>query len=158
RADRGNSDFDQRHNLAVFGRWSGPRLSSRSLLARVGSNWSVSAVSAIRSGFPYSVRVNSVDPLLNNRASLASATANPYTYEVTGSGQKLLNREAFVHPPAGELGNTARNAFRGPGLFSLDASLARSFPLGEHAVLVFRADVFNIANHANLNNPDSNID
>jgi hypothetical protein len=49
--------------------------------------------------------------------------------QMTASGEQLLNREAFVRPPAGQLGNTARNAFRGPGLFSLDASVARSFRL-----------------------------
>ena len=59
--------------------------------------------------------------------------------------------------PQGEaLGNTTRNQFYGPGLFSSDISLARTIPLTglrDSARLEIRADAFNFLNHANLNNP-----
>ena len=60
------------------------------------------------------------------------------------------------HRPQGRQGNTGRNAFSGPGLYNVDISLSRSFPLrwlGEAGRLTFRADAFNFLNHANLNNP-----
>jgi hypothetical protein len=56
------------------------------------------------------------------------------------------------------LGNAGRNAFRGPGFYNLDVSIARSAGLrwlGEGASLTFRADAFNLLNHSNLGNPDS---
>jgi hypothetical protein len=56
------------------------------------------------------------------------------------------------------LGDIGRNAFHGPGLYSVDISLARRFPLewlGEAGRLTLRADAFNVLNHANLNNPNT---
>ena len=67
----------------------------------------------------------------------------------------MLNSAAFQAPAHGE-GNTGRNAFKGPGFSNIDASFSRNFAvalLGEQARLVIRADVFNILNHANLENP-----
>jgi hypothetical protein len=51
-----------------------------------------------------------------------------------------------------------RNAFTGPGFYNLDLAVGRSFPLpwlGEGSRLNFRADAFNVLNHANLGNPDT---
>jgi hypothetical protein len=63
---------------------------------------------------------------------------------------------AFEEPPANTLGNTGRNEFRGPGLYSIDVSLSRGFPvamLGEAGRLILRADAYNALNHTNLNSP-----
>jgi hypothetical protein len=94
--------------------------------------------------------------ILNQRADLVSTSVNPAT-AVTG-GRLLLNPANFSFPGPGQLGNTGRNAFRGPGLYNLDISLSRSFPVkyfGEEGRLIFRVDAFNLLNHANLNNPDA---
>src|SRR5260370_8246810 len=56
------------------------------------------------------------------------------------------------------LGNAGRNAFGGPGFYNVDLSIGRSFGLrwlGEGGRLAFRADAFNVLNHANLGNPFS---
>jgi hypothetical protein len=45
---------------------------------------------------------------------------------------------------------TARNAFRGPGAWNLDASLSKTFPIHEQVNLEFRAEGFDILNHHNL--------
>jgi hypothetical protein len=58
------------------------------------------------------------------------------------------------------LGNSGRNAFIGPGFYSVDVSLARSFGLrwlGEAGRLTVRADAYNFLNHANLGNPNSDF-
>ena len=68
----------------------------------------------------------------------------------------MLNAKAFAEAPASRQGNSGRNAFSGPGLYNVDISLSRSFPLrwlGESGRLTFRADAFNFLNHSNLNNP-----
>ena len=69
---------------------------------------------------------------------------------------KPIGPNAFAPSPEGRQGNTGRNAFPGPGLYNLDISLSRSFPLhwlGESGRLTFRADAFNVLNHSNLNSP-----
>jgi hypothetical protein len=45
---------------------------------------------------------------------------------------------------------TARNAFRGPGAWNIDASVSKRFPIHEQVNLEFRAEGFNVLNHHNL--------
>jgi hypothetical protein len=46
---------------------------------------------------------------------------------------------------------------RGPGIANVDLSLLKSIPLDERARLQFRAEWFNIANHANFGLPDNDL-
>jgi hypothetical protein len=73
-------------------------------------------------------------------------------------GERLLNYSAFSEAAPSVLGNSGRNAFIGPGFYSVDVGVARSFGLrwlGEGGRLTFRADAYNFLNHANLGNPNS---
>jgi len=68
---------------------------------------------------------------------------------------QLLNPAAFCNPgdTPGQLG---RNSLRGPGFWNVDASIGKAFKLrwlGENGGMQFRADLFNVLNHANLGNP-----
>jgi len=45
---------------------------------------------------------------------------------------------------------TARNAFRGPGAWNVDAAVQKTFPVTERCNLVFRAEGFDLFNHHNL--------
>jgi hypothetical protein len=45
---------------------------------------------------------------------------------------------------------SARNSFRGPGAWNVDASLSKTFPIHEQINLEFRAEGFNLFNHHNL--------
>jgi hypothetical protein len=51
---------------------------------------------------------------------------------------------------AGQFGNEARNSVDGPAYGSLDASLDKSFLLGDKSRVQFRAEAFNVTNHVNL--------
>ncbi|MBM3810486.1 MAG: hypothetical protein FJW20_02505 [Acidimicrobiia bacterium] len=155
-SDRANSDFDQRHNLVFYSLWYLPSPRRASWLLR---DWRIAHIAAFRSGFPYSVLTPAAlgggqALLLNNRADAVTQTATDTP--VTG-GRRLLNRDAFRPPAAGAIGNTGRNAFSGPGLFSFDLSLARSIYLGESTRITLRADAFNLFNHTNLGQPSSLI-
>jgi hypothetical protein len=61
----------------------------------------------------------------------------------------------FVAPPDDRFGNSAPRIIRGPGRNNWNMSLTKDFPLKrEGAQLKFRAEAFNIWNHAQFNNPD----
>jgi hypothetical protein len=45
---------------------------------------------------------------------------------------------------------TGRNAFRGPGAWNTDASVAKKFKVTEGVGLEFRAEAFDVFNHHNL--------
>jgi hypothetical protein len=162
--DRGNSDFDQRHNVAFFSVWQLPRVQPYHRLAWLLREWKFSQLAAVRSGLPFSVyvpeNINGFEQILNNRAELVRPELLNGPDEARSGAKLILNPAAFAVPPDGRVGNTGRNAFRGPGFFNLDCSLSRSFPLaiaGEAGRLTVRADAFNVLNHANLNNPVSTL-
>jgi hypothetical protein len=46
---------------------------------------------------------------------------------------------------------------RGPGLVQLDASLFKEIPIHERFHLQFRAEIFNIFNHVQFDNPNTVI-
>ena len=163
RIDRGNSDFDQRHSLVFYSIWQTPSTGRYDGLLR---GWTFAQIAAFRSGMPYTVLApSSVPPqggvLLNNRADLASPTGGAWSEPLAvEGGVRLLNPLDFAEAEAGRVGNTGRNAFRGPGFYSLDVSLSRTFAaswLGEAGRLTIRGDAFNFLNHAILNSPDSTL-
>jgi len=66
---------------------------------------------------------------------------------------RYYDPNAFLLPAAGTFGNVARGRFTGPGFWNLDMSLFKRIPLKERLNLQFRAEAFNILNHANFNSP-----
>jgi hypothetical protein len=163
-ADRGNADFDQRHNFVLQGYWNPPPLFSNSRARVLFRDWNFGTLLAIRSGFPYSLLGTSTTVtggglIESNRPNLINpAIAQEYQPNPSAGGVQLLNPAAFVDAVASTLGNVGRNAFSGPGFYNLDLAVGRSFSLpwlGEGARLNFRADAFNVLNHANLGNPDT---
>jgi Carboxypeptidase regulatory-like domain/TonB-dependent Receptor Plug Domain len=163
--DRGSSDFDQRQSVTFYSTWNFAAPPTWGRIASLMRDWQISQIGAIRSGQPYTVYVNSLNNLaihvmgapgevLYNRANLAEASV-PRNAGSPSGGVLLFNPAAFADP-VNELGSPGRNAFTGPGLYSIDLSLSRSFALpriGESARLIFRIDAYNAFNHANLNNP-----
>ncbi len=156
KSDRANADFDQRHNLVVMYSWALP--GSHFVL----KDWTVSGLTAFRSGLPYNV-VGPTDAIagqgfaVNNRPDLLNASAAAAIADVVG-GKLLLNRSAFASAAPSTLGNLGRNTFAGPGFYNFDVALGRSFrlpKLGESTWLRLRADAFNLLNHANLGTPDT---
>ena len=147
--DRGDSDFDQRHNLVLSGYWNLP------------FGFVASGLAAFRSGFPYTViGASNVVPgggeILNDRPNMAGDPTLPQRVPAAG-GVDLLNPAAFSNAAPSTLGDLGRNSLTGPGFYNLDVSLARSFALREFGKLTVRASAFNVLNHANLNNPDSSL-
>ena len=77
------------------------------------------------------------------------AGVNPYLHD----GLNWINPAAFSVPFAGAFGNSSRNSLSGPSLAQLDLTLGKKFALAEKSNLEFRAEIYNILNHANFANP-----
>jgi hypothetical protein len=163
RSSRGNSDFDQRQNFVVSSIWWLPLPAASAVGRKLLGGWRISEAAAFRTGFPFSAYgVDQGDPsiagggLLQPDFAKLIDPANAYSGPAIPGGKQILNPLAFVQPNG--LGNTSRNEFSGPGVFNVDLSLSRTFPvarLGESGRLTLRADAYNVLNHANLNTPIS---
>ena len=162
KADKGNSDYDQRHNLVLFSYWNLPAALQGSKAGILFRNWIVSGLAAFRSGLPYTVidNTSAVIPgsgaLINPRPDLINPNPVLSSPIAIPGGEQLLNPAAFAGV-SDSIGTLGRNSLIGPGIYNIDLSLARSFGIpwfGESGRLTLRADAFNFLNHANLNNPD----
>jgi hypothetical protein len=58
-----------------------------------------------------------------------------------------------VRNQPGRYGNAGRSTIPGPGSLDWDLSFQKTIPLRERHRIEFRADFFNILNHANLGAP-----
>jgi len=67
---------------------------------------------------------------------------------------RFFDPNAFVLPPTGTFGNLSRGALRGPALYNVDMSLFKRVTLRERLNLQFRAEFFNVLNHANFDTPN----
>ncbi len=78
--------------------------------------------------------------------AIADANAGTHTPD------QWMSRSAFrrLDPTtqAGQFGSTGRSTVRGPGIANVDLSLLKTMPLTERVRLQFRAECFNVANHA----------
>ena len=66
----------------------------------------------------------------------------------------LMEQAPTMLPLAGTFGNVSRGALHGPGSFNLDTSLFKRVALKETVNLQFRAEFFNVLNHANFDTPN----
>ena len=84
---------------------------------------------------------------------------NPNNF--SNARENTLNAQSQIDPASliGQFtyGSFPRNALRGPGFIDTDLSVAKHFLIGEKLDAELRADAFNVFNHANFANPDTNI-
>jgi hypothetical protein len=64
---------------------------------------------------------------------------------------------AFRAENLGEHSSLPARFFAGPGIETTDLGISKTTPIREGVSLLFRAEFFNIFNHANFNNPGGNI-
>jgi hypothetical protein len=163
RSDRGNADFDQRQNLVLNAIWDIPAPDFGTRWAdRLWRGWTVSVIGAYRSGFPITViSVPSIDNagLANNRADLVPGQPvrlSPAPQVPGTGGVQWLNPNAFRPAASGVVGNLGRGAILGPGFWNYDFALLRNIALTDSGVrMQFRAEFYNLFNHANLSTPVS---
>lgn len=178
-ASRGLSDFDRTHRLIVSYVYDLPFFSHSTGWEHAAlGGWSVSGVTIVQSGTPFSILDSGAGtaflgagstPLLG--ASLASGATIKGGYTSGDIHQRLngyMNLANFAFAPqlyspatctadsnfcVTGFGNLGRNIYRGPRQQNWDFSLIKHFKITERQDLRFTADFFNIWNHANFSNP-----
>jgi hypothetical protein len=72
-----------------------------------------------------------------------------------GNAGKWFDTASFVQPTGVRFGNTGRNQFYGPGAWTTDLSIFRSFAMGGQRRLEARVQGNNIFNHPVFGNPSA---
>jgi hypothetical protein len=159
RSEKARSDNDIRQRFVASFLWELPAPKG-GLGGGLLGGWQLNGIFTADTGTPVNVVSGRDQALIGSGAQRPNLVGNPYL-DTGRSRDELLRRyfdpAAFAVPALGEFGNFGRNVLNGPGGYTLDASLFRSFRIGEKARLQFRGELFNALNHANLGSPVANI-
>jgi hypothetical protein len=169
RADWGLSQINLNNNFTAsvlydlpFGKgkqfgtdWSGP-------VNTILGNWEVDVIERATSGFPVFIFNSNNQSGVNFQDNAASLNRPNQTCSAKSSHattSQWLNTQCFTPAPVGELGNASRAPAYGPRFVNTDFSAIKHFPLPfrEGMGLDFRAEFFNLFNHAQFALPNSDI-
>jgi len=167
-ANRGNSDFDVRHNLAISYVYGLPFFKGSGLSHTLLGGWQVSGITVAQSGTHFSV-TNGTD--FGDAAGVANGVGtgsrpdlvgDPHasvTSDVAGvRGPLLYDPAAFAAPIGLTFGNVGRNTLTNPGRLNFDFGLFKRFAFGEKYALDFRWENFNLFNHTQYNGINNGMD
>jgi hypothetical protein len=170
RENYGISGLDARHNFngtityeLPFG--AGRMSPVHGVLDRIVGGWRVSGVIQAHSGAPFTPIVADS----NDQARTGSPSCFcGYVLRPNRNGSGKLSNptishwfdtSAFTDPTAGgpAFGNSGRNFLNGPRFVNFDMSLGKSFRIRESMGIDIRADSYNIFNHPQFGQPNTNI-
>jgi hypothetical protein len=86
--------------------------------------------------------------------SQASAMGPLAVASLTDLGCYANGKSILIPPAYGSYGTTGNNIFRGMPYYNVDMSITKAFRIRERVTAQFRAEFFNIFNHANIANPE----
>lgn len=159
--DRASSDFDIRQSLVLswsyelpfgkgkaFGKdWNGPA-------DYILGGWKLNSIDTFQTGSPFSVDSGTNTEGSGGGTQRANVVGN---WQVPNQGpSEWFNAAAFAAPPSYTYGNSGRNIIPGPGTDQIDMSLFKNIalPWREGMRMEFRAEVFNLFNKPQFDNPN----
>jgi hypothetical protein len=150
----GPTSYDRRHALVTTWTYQMPFLRDRQNLAGIVlGGWEVSGKTRWQSG-QYLTPVGET-VIGDRRADYVGGDISLPGSE--RSEDRWFNTDAFAAAPETRRGNATVGMIEGPHLVQWDVSLRKYFRLRGSARLNLRADVFNVFNRVNFNNPATNV-
>ncbi len=155
---RGLSSFDMRHNFVGSFHYLFPSIPVKNATLHAAENgWAIAGIARFTTGLPVTLLNNNDTSLLgtipnginNNGVDTPDWTgASLHITTKPREGNLVFDPTQFSLPVLGTMGNARRRFFSGPGIEDIDATLSRSFLVTENRALEFRAEAFNVFNHA----------
>ena len=176
---RGNCDFDVRHNGSAAFSYDLPNIQQRGLMNAVVDHWGLDTRFIARTAFPVDLTGNPIFDPAGRQTSTGMDLVSGQPVYLYGSncrsvlqglgdlkpgqgcpGGRAINPCAFfaVGGPANSgcptnpaiVGLSPRNFARGFGAVQVNLAVRREFPVYENLKLQFRAEAFNLFNHPNF--------
>jgi trimeric autotransporter adhesin len=160
RAERGLSNFDQRHQVIVQGQYTTGMLAGAggfwdTWRGTLFKQWTITSQLTIGSGSPLTPVILAPVSGTGITGSLRPNVTGAPIYGESSGG--FLNPRAFAAPAPGQWGNAARNSITGPGQFGLNASLTRTFRFSERVTMDLRVDSTNVLNRVTFPNWNTTV-
>jgi hypothetical protein len=162
--NRALSLFDARQRLVLSYLWELPVPKYDGAKGRLLDDWAVSGITSFQSGFPIVMRSTNDFELENDTSGFEApgrpVQVAPKQFSNPRSGYYFCGPNVsscfLQNAPLGSLGGS-RVLCCGPGINNFDLSVQKLLSVGEGKHFEFRAEFFNVFNHAQFLNPDGNI-
>jgi hypothetical protein len=158
--DRGNSQYDLRHNFVgsfvydlPFGRGRAVGASWHPAVNAILGGWQLGGILFIRSGEPFSVTVSG-DVANMGATNYANRTGNGELPSEQRSIDRWFDTSAFAVPAQFTIGNGGRGILYAPGSVSMDAKVGKNWSYRDRLRLEYRLEMFNFTNTANFGVPN----
>ncbi|HEV2499895.1 MAG TPA: TonB-dependent receptor [Terriglobia bacterium] len=165
KASKGLCAFDLTHNFVASYSYNLPfdkfSFANTGLGTRLLKGWIVSGITTFATGLPVTITEVDDNSLLGATSDNVDEpnftpgkilnNTNPRT------GLAYFNTSLFSQEPLGQLGDSNRRFFHGPGLNNFDLVLEKNVRVTESKQFQFRVEAFNLMNHAQFNGPDGNF-
>ncbi|HYM11057.1 MAG TPA: carboxypeptidase regulatory-like domain-containing protein [Bryobacterales bacterium] len=159
--DRGVSDFNHTHRMALSYDWPLARFAgSGPLMRAVLGNWEASGILTTQSGDPFTVTAGkdqSQTALGQDRGVVVGPPKGAGSCRNTAPCVDFLNPGSFVLPGIGTFGNVGKNSLRGLRLLNWDMAFFKNIPIRERFRFQLRGEFFNIFNLVNFNAPSAAV-
>jgi hypothetical protein len=132
---------------------------STGLVEKLIGGWQWNGILNWQGGFPFTplAGANTSGTGDSNQSDVPNWNPNFHGKVILGKPDQWFDPHAFVLASQGTFGNVSRGSLRGPGLFAVDTSLFKKIRISEGLNAQFRAETFNILNHANYSYPNEVI-
>jgi hypothetical protein len=167
KSERGRSMFDARHRFVISYQWNLPFFSHpQNWYEYILGDWQVNGITTFMSNTPFTVYDSTDVSLQGGAPEISGFSSNrPNLVGDPNSGphtpDQWFNKSAFqqLNPftQAGQFGNAGRNIVNGPAYQQWDFSAIKNLQIHETKTIQFRAEFFNIFNHANFQLPNNDI-
>lgn len=156
------SAWDQKHTFVASYTLVLPVESVFRRSNRLTTEWTLSGTTRFATGFPVTLYDNSDNSLLGtlgngvNNYLLDTPQYLPGALKINTNGRNgrpAFDTALFPEESLGELGDAKRRVFYGPGIENFDLAFQKNVRLTETKSLEFRADAFNVFNHAQFYGP-----
>jgi len=149
----GPSSFDRRHALVIIPTYTPPYLRERrDILGQILGGWEISGKIRWQSGQYLTATGNTEIGV--RRADYVGGDISLDDRDET----RWFNTTAFARAPLDRRGNAAIGTIEGPHWRQVDVSLRKQFRFSRTRNIELRAEVFNVFNTLNLNNPNTRTD
>ena len=156
--EKGPSDFDQQFRFVNSLSYTLPIGKGKHFLNNANTvanafvgGWELQGIQSWSSGLPYTILASVAESNTDGDAEERPNRVTGVPLYPSNKGANLwFNPAAFTGAAFGTYGNSGRNIIYTAPQVDFDTSLFKDFPIHERARLQFRAEVFNMFNHANF--------
>jgi len=159
----GLSNYDARHRFVFNYVWDLPIPKFDGFKGQVLNGWEVSGILSFQSGFPIRITsqadIEQLDTTFDFEAPGEPNLTGPFKTHDPRKDGFVFDPTLFTNDTvaSGTIGNAPRTICCGPGINNTDMSISKQTRLGERVQMEFRADIFNVWNHAQFYSVDGNF-